>query len=348
MQIQKYKISVIVITYNQKHTIALCLESVLKLDYDNYEVIVVDDCSQDSTVEIIERFPCQLIKLDKHRGAAFARNRGAQKSSGEMLLFLDSDVIVSSNAALEIFRALQEHPTAQAVQGRYSQESIPKNIFTQYKDYFNNYKNQWDESARVNIIATYCFAIRKQAFFEVGGFDAEIPGATVEDNDLGYRLSGAGSLVVLNTNLSVTHLKKYSLNSLLKRAYVVSFNMVKLFLRTRFTKQRRSQLRAFPFIPVSSGKRGNLPLVMSLILVFVIFSFTICYLLSFKLRYFVLFLFLTLVFILINLKYLLVLSKIKGWRFCFAWVGIFYLDMLSVSFGLLHGGIDFLIFQRKY
>ena len=193
MPSQKYKISVIVVTYNQEHTIALCLESISKLDYDNHEIIVVDDCSQDSTTEIIKRFPCQLIKLDEHRGAAFARNSGAQKASGGILFFLDSDVIVPKNAIPEILKTLQDNPAAQAVQGRYSQESMPKNIITQYRDYFNNYKGQWDGGERVNIIATYCFAIRKQAFFEVGGFDAKIPGATVEDNDLGYRLLEQGA-----------------------------------------------------------------------------------------------------------------------------------------------------------
>ena len=193
MQRHKPKISVIVIAYNQKNTIAPCLESILKLDNDNYEVIVVDDCSQDGTAEIAAKFPCQLIKLDKNRGAAFARNRGAEQASGDVLFFLDSDVLVANNALSEILEMFQDHSATQAVQGKYLQESIPKNIMTQYKDYFNNYKNQWDESARVNIIATYCFAIRKQAFFEVGGFDAKIPGATVEDNDLGYRLLEQGA-----------------------------------------------------------------------------------------------------------------------------------------------------------
>lgn len=348
MQSQKPKISVIVITYNQKDTIATCLESILKLDNDNYEVIVIDDCSQDGTAEITERFPCQLIKLDKHRGAAFARNRGAKQASGDILFFLDSDVIVANNALSEILKMLQDNPAAQAVQGRYFQESIPRNIITQYKDYFNNYKNRWDESDCVNIIATYCFAIRRKTFFEVGGFDAKIPGATVEDNDFGYRLFESGNLVVLNRNLTVTHLKRYSLTSLLKRAYIVSFNMIKFFLRIRLTKQRRNESRNFSFIPLSSGGKTNLYLTISLVLSFVIFIFGICTFLNFKMHYLALFLSLLLVFILINLKYLFSLSQIKGWRFCSAWIGIFYLDMLFAFFGLLHGGIDFFIFQRKY
>jgi glycosyltransferase involved in cell wall biosynthesis len=348
MQSPKPKISVIVIAYNQKDTIATCLESILKLAPDHYEMIVVDDCSQDETAEIAAKFPCQLIKLNKNSGAAFARNRGAEQASGDILFFLDSDVIVANNAFSEIRKAFQDHPVAQAVQGSYLQESLPKNMITQYKDYFNNYKSQWNESDRVHIIATYCFAIRRKTFFEVGGFDTKIPGATVEDNDLGYKLFESGNLVVLDRNLTVTHLKRYSLKSLLKRAYIVSFHMIKFFFRIRLTKQKRNGSWNFSFIPLSSGEKTNLFLAMSLVLSFFIFSFGICALLNFKTYYLALFLLLLLLFILINLKYLSSLSKVKGWRFCFVWVGIFYLEMLSAFLGLLHGGMDFFIFRKKY
>jgi glycosyltransferase involved in cell wall biosynthesis len=289
-----------------------------------------------------------LIKLAKNRGAAFARNRGAEQASGDILFFLDSDVIVANNALSEILKMFHDYPAAQAVQGRYVQESMPKNIITQYKDYFNNYKDQWEESEHVNIISTFCFAIKRKTFFEVGGFDPKISGATVEDNDLGYKLFESGNLVVLDKNLTATHLKRYSLKSLLKRAYVVSFNMVKFFLRVRFTKRRRNLPKDFLFIPVSSGKKANPSLAMSFVMSFVIFCFVVGASLNFKMHDLVLFLSLLLVFILINLKYLMLLSKIKGWRFCSAWVGIFYLDMLCAFFGVLHGGIDFLIFQKKY
>jgi glycosyltransferase involved in cell wall biosynthesis len=345
---QKPKISVIIVAHNQKDTIRECLESVLKLDYDNYEVIVVDDSSLDGTAGIAGKFPCQLVTLERHRGAAFARNRGAEQACGDVLFFLDSDVIVARDAASQILRTFQERPAAQGVQGVYSRESMPENIVTRYKDYFNDYKSRWIENDGVNIIATYCFAVKRQVFFEVGKFDTGIPGATVEDNDLGYRLFESGNLVALNKNLVVTHLKKYSLKSLLRRAYVVSFNMIKFFLRIRLAKLKKNKSGNFTFIPLSSGSNTNLCLAVSLFLSFAAFLSGICFLFSFKVQYLVLFFSIIFAFIAINSGYLFSLSKIKGWQFCCIWTGIFYLDMLFASFGVLHGGMDFIVFQRKY
>lgn len=161
MQSKKPKISVIVVARNQKDTISACLESILRLDYDNYDVIVVDDFSQDGTAEIVEKFPVQLIRLKKQGGAALARNSGAERSCcADILLFLDSDVIVAKNILSEILLSLENSPGAQAVQGVYSRESSPGNIVTRYRDYFDDYKNQGITNDFVKIVSSCCFAIK--------------------------------------------------------------------------------------------------------------------------------------------------------------------------------------------
>lgn len=313
-------------------------------------MIVVDDFSQDGTAEIVEKFPVQLIRMKKHGGAALARNSGAEQSYGaDILLFLDSDVIVAKNILSEILLSLENSPGAQAVQGVYSRENSPGNIVTRYRDYFDDYKNQGITSDFVKIVSSYCFAIKRKVFFEIGGFDAQIPGATIEDNDLGYKLFASGNPVILNRDLKVIHLKRYSLKSLLKRDYIVSFNMVKFFLRTRLARQGRNKPGNFSLIPLSSGEKTNASFAVSIILSFIIFILSVLWILAgFAMYYSVLFLALILTFILINLKYLFSLSKTKGWWFCFVWIIIFYLDMLSASFGLFNGGIDFFIFKRRY
>ncbi len=328
----------IVVARNQRETIAACLESVLKFDYSNYEVVVVDDCSTDGTAGIIGEFPVRLHTLDRQAGPALGRNRGAEVSSGEVLLFLDSDVIAAPHALSEIVSALKNNPSAQAVQGVYSTEGVSGNTFTLYKEYFEKYKTQGITSDLVKVVATYCFAIKRKAFLEVGGFDARITGATVEDNDLGYRLCAAGHRVILDRNLKVTHLKKYSLSTLLKRDYGVSFHMLKFFLRSKIAG-----------IPLASGEKTNRTLVISVLLAFTIFVLGILWACAgFAVYYLVPPLSLLCIFVLVHSKYLLSLSKAKGWRFCLAWTSIFYLDMLSASFGLLHGGVDFFIFRKRY
>ena len=82
------KFSIIIPSFNSSKTIGECLNAATKIDYKNYEVVVVDDASQDNSVEIIKRFPCKLIKLKKNLGAAEARNIGAKVAKGNILLFL--------------------------------------------------------------------------------------------------------------------------------------------------------------------------------------------------------------------------------------------------------------------
>ena len=82
------RISVIIPNYNGSSTIGRCLEAAFSSEYDNFEVIVTDDCSTDNSIEIIKEFPCKFISLDKHSGASKARNTGAENSSGKILFLL--------------------------------------------------------------------------------------------------------------------------------------------------------------------------------------------------------------------------------------------------------------------
>lgn len=87
-------VSVIIPSYNREKTIKRAVESVLNQTYKDIEVIVVDDCSSDKTIEILtsikdKRF--SYYKLDKNSGACVARNLGIEKAKGEFIAFQDSD-----------------------------------------------------------------------------------------------------------------------------------------------------------------------------------------------------------------------------------------------------------------
>ena len=89
------KFSIVIPNYNSEKTIGECLEAATDIDYGNYEVIVVDDSSRDNSISIIRKFPCKLVQMKKNVGAAEARNAGARSAEGVMLLFMDSDIIIS-------------------------------------------------------------------------------------------------------------------------------------------------------------------------------------------------------------------------------------------------------------
>jgi len=91
-------ISIVVLTYNSKDCIRPCLDSVFRQDYQNFEVIVVDNASSDGTLELVKKYSkTALIENEENFGACRARNQGIEVSSGEWILTLDCDVVLEKD-----------------------------------------------------------------------------------------------------------------------------------------------------------------------------------------------------------------------------------------------------------
>lgn len=91
-----YKYSVIIIIKNTKKYLKKCLDSVVNQTFRNFEVIVVDDCSNESSQDIVDQYklgtiPIQYIYLKKSCGPGGARNQGLKIAKGDYILFIDSD-----------------------------------------------------------------------------------------------------------------------------------------------------------------------------------------------------------------------------------------------------------------
>lgn len=90
------KVSIIVAAYNEELRIGECLSSLIKQDYGSYEIILTDDGSYDNTVSIAKKYPVKIIK-NNHLGTAKSRNKAASLATGEILAFLDADMVFESN-----------------------------------------------------------------------------------------------------------------------------------------------------------------------------------------------------------------------------------------------------------
>ena len=96
------KVSVITPMYNCEKFISETIESVLNQTYTNWEMIIIDDCSTDKSKQIVKQYierdkRIRLIALNENSGAAVARNKGIEVSSGRFIAFLDGDDLWESN-----------------------------------------------------------------------------------------------------------------------------------------------------------------------------------------------------------------------------------------------------------
>jgi GT2 family glycosyltransferase len=106
------RVSVVVCTFNGGATLEQCLQSLLALDYPDYEVIVVDDGSTDDTCSILSRFPSVRVVSQPNRGLGVARNAGLRAATGPIIAYTDSDCFADSEWLLQTVYQLQQSGAA--------------------------------------------------------------------------------------------------------------------------------------------------------------------------------------------------------------------------------------------
>jgi glycosyltransferase involved in cell wall biosynthesis len=213
---QPVMISVIIPVYNGSASLGLCLEGVTASDYSCYECIVVNDGSTDGSQTIATQFPIRVLELcGGPFGPAYARNRGAKAAQGKILFFVDADVIIVPGAVREVAKLFQEHPDLAALFGSYDIRPQAKGWVSQYRNLLHHFVHQ-QGNAEASTFWAGCGAIRRSVFEKIGGFDEKrFPQSSIEDIELGYRLRQAGYRILLHKALQGTHLKRWTLFSVI-------------------------------------------------------------------------------------------------------------------------------------
>lgn len=107
------KISIIVPIYNAEKYIRRCIESILKQTYTNIELILINDGSNDNSLEICEKFKKNdrriVIVNKKNEGVSVARNIGIEKATGELISFVDADDYLEENFLQELFNIMNKY-----------------------------------------------------------------------------------------------------------------------------------------------------------------------------------------------------------------------------------------------
>src|SRR5258706_12770209 len=127
-------ISVIIPVFNEEKVIGECLDSLKLQSLKGFEIIVVDDGSTDSTLEIAKKFDAKIFEQN-HHGPGVARNLGAKHAKGKILVFVDADMTFESNFLRNLCKPIQKNK----IKGTFSKE-----------EYVSNWDNVWSLCWNIN------------------------------------------------------------------------------------------------------------------------------------------------------------------------------------------------------
>lgn len=187
------------------------LDAIFKSTYKDFELILVDDGSQEDLQSLLKNHPVVLKKLDHRRGSYYARNIGAQLAKGEILFFIDADIQVRSETLQNTIDIFNRYPDVPAVIGSYDDDPAAKNTVSQFKFLHHHYVHQHGFDYLGSFWTGYG-AVKKEIFQRLGGFNCEIFNDlnAVNDIDFGYRLKINGYKVYNARSIQVKHLKRLS------------------------------------------------------------------------------------------------------------------------------------------
>ena len=230
---EKPRVSIIVPAYNEEITIAKSIENLLKSDYPEFEIVVVDDGSKDGTykraTDLYSGHPKVSIFTKPNGGKASALNFGIEKSTGDFLVCMDADTVLLPDAISNMMHYFQDEKVV-AVAGNVRVGNTI-NLLTnwqliEYTTSQNFERRAFDFTNSIMVVPGAIGAFRKRAVMEVGAFALD---TLAEDCDLTLRLLRAGYRVrTCNEAISMTEAPE-TLTMFLKQRFRWTFGIMQSF-----------------------------------------------------------------------------------------------------------------------
>jgi glycosyltransferase involved in cell wall biosynthesis len=223
------KVSVVVPCFNSEKTLGKCIDALLNQKFSgDFEIVMVDDGSTDTTAEIIKKNKKIRYIFQKNSGPAKARNNGWKQAVGDIIVFTDSDCVPEENWLKLMVSSFKLSNNIGAVGGAYGKtvnsESLLANLIGEEIKF--RYKNI---GKYTDAHGSYSLAVRKNILERIGGYNEFYPVATAEDWDLCYRIQAAGYKIYFNQKAKVGHHHPTKLIKYLKTQFRHGFYRVKLY-----------------------------------------------------------------------------------------------------------------------
>jgi GT2 family glycosyltransferase len=169
-----------------------------------------------------KRPPDELLVITEPYGSgpAAARNEGARRADGEVLVFVDADVVVHPDALARIEAAFAAEPRLTAIFGSYDDSPEAPGAVSAFRNLLHHQVHSSAPGPAETFWAGLG-AIRREEFLAAGGFDAgRYPLPAVEDIELGARLAREGARIVLDPEIRGTHLKRWTLREMIRTDFL--------------------------------------------------------------------------------------------------------------------------------
>lgn len=329
------KLSVIVPAYNSQSTLDLCLSAIKKSTHKNYELIVVNDGSTDQTFAIARKFTNHIISFPRNKGKQTARKAGIAKSRGQIIVNIDSDVIIKPDSLQIISGYFHQHPNISAVTGLLEWDNPFPNFPTLYKNlYMNFYFSQLPR--KITFLYGSIFAVKKASLKQLS-FPRHLKNS--EDSEIGQQLIKQAQEIHLIKSLKVIHIKTYTLKTLLINDFMVPYDWAQIFIlhqgwnqigkyRTGYMHASKTQIVSLFLVPM--------------ITIFIALSFLYTCSMFFTI-------FILSIWIITNYRFFKFLCQKKGLLFTLRSISLTFFDHLIMAIGIFCGTLNIyrkLLFNR--
>jgi len=224
-------LSIISANYNKEEVLPDFFQSVFNNGFTDFELIFVDDCSTDSSVEIAKKFPCRIIQNKTNIGPAASRNLAAKQARGDILVFTDTDITIDPGGLALISKKMQ----ADKIDAMFGKLAFPPLRNTKIGRFWLYDENEVCHYGGVKTGMVNCWSstlgiVKRALFLRIGGFNETFKGADIEDHELAAKILN-DSHIYYDENLTFHH-HYPSTKLVLKKMFIRS----KMFARSTSIK----------------------------------------------------------------------------------------------------------------